>query len=438
MFCLFNSQLGRTANVYTLKKAADYAIQNNADILLAREKIREGEEKVSTALSSIYPRLDLSFNAYAKQDALAGNANVMFNGDLYNFYQGALIVTQPLYAGGAIAATWQGLQKDKAIQETQLKLVQRDVQLAVIKSFYGLLFEQHKVESAIKSEKIQQTLLATATRRFKNGAEQEFTVLQIKTALALLAPKISEAKNNVRIKAKEFSNVLGMQDAEAIEIVGSLGDDLDWEYFKVQNKQEVVERPELIEFSLKKERSKDTREATLAKHYPRLDLVGVWARSANRKSDLLDGDRGNFYGGVELSVPLFSGLSSFRERSMLSSQEAQLSIEERKLRDSFRLNRVQVSENLSSTHSMMDANRKALKQAEEALDVATRTYRLGTSTYVQVSEAQKNLTDAELAMDQARFNKVIQMAEYSVAFGWPLENFIAMIESSVKKEGSPQ
>ncbi len=50
--------------------------------------------------------------------------------------------------------------------------------------------------------------------------------------------------------------------------------------------------------------------ATMGDHYPKLDLFGTWGRAGSRKSDLSDSFSTKWSYGLQLSVPLFSGLSS--------------------------------------------------------------------------------------------------------------------------------
>jgi outer membrane protein TolC len=166
----------------------------------------------------------------------------------------------------------------------------------------------------------------------------------------------------------------------------------------------------------------------MAVHFPKLDAFARWGRNTFRRSDLLDSDATQTELGLELKVPLFSGLTSVFDRRILSHNEAILRIEERRLRDSFELERVRAEKNFRFALTQAQTYQLALRQAEESVRVANRTYRLGTSTYLQVSEAQKNLAEAEINFETAQFEVLQKVSDLYVAFGWPLEEWVDQLD----------
>jgi outer membrane protein len=392
----------------------------------SREKLRESESERSKASSVLFPSVDATLTAATRQDALTGNPT--FNGEVYNFYNLGISVTQPIYAGGALLAGRKLYDRSVHLNKIDVGLTERDLTLKALKAFYHVLLSERRMATQIRLQKIQSELLNTAQSRYRIGNEQALTVLQMKTNLLLLEPQVTAAQNQLRVAAAELASLTGKPNLVSMKLNGTL-EAPGWEEVAGRVPKENFERAELAKNLTAIEVAEARGDVSLAAHKPSLFASGTWGRGGTQKSDLTDNDASNWSVGLQLKVPLFSGLSSLHDRSIAASSVAQSRISERANRDQFALEQVRAEQELANAKSQVSSSTKALMKANEAVDVAARTYRLGTATYTQVSEAQRNLTNAEIAFEQAQFDQIEKMANYFVAFGWPLSPLIESLEA---------
>ncbi len=408
-----------------LAEAVTQAMSNNPELLQEREKEAQAQQTLYKAYGTLAPDLNLDLGLSQAKDALTGQAP-RFNGEWFNSYTARVEARSTLYGGGAILGTLASLKKSRDAARIQRQQKERQLRRQVLQNFYQLLLSERQLTNIRNRQLIQQELLKTAESRYRIGNEQALSVMQIKTGLLLLVPQVAAAENSIQLAANELGNVLGMTASEVLSISGSLRPPTS--VGVLPGARTPLQRLELELTRLELARIEDQRAVSMAVHFPKLDAFARWGRNTFRRSDLLDSDATQTELGLELKVPLFSGLTSVFDRRILSHNEAILRIEERRLRDSFELERVRAEKNFRFALTQAQTYQLALRQAEESVRVANRTYRLGTSTYLQVSDAQKNLAEAEINFETAQFEVLQKVSDLYVAFGWPLEEWVDQLD----------
>jgi outer membrane protein TolC len=193
-----------------------------------------------------------------------------------------------------------------------------------------------------------------------------------------------------------------------------------------------IERNELLIESLQA-----SKRLRLSVNFPSLYFNGSWGRNGTKKSALFDEDYTSWNMGLRLSIPIFSGLSSLYDRRAYSSLIAQSRIFEKKLIDQASLEQVRAEQEITNAITQVTSSEKALVQAKESVTVAERSYRLGTATYLQVSDTQQKLANADLSFSQAQFDLISKMCAYFNAFNFPLQPLVEALDASSKKPIEP-
>ncbi|NDD91191.1 TolC family protein [bacterium] len=120
---------------------------------------------------------------------------------------------------------------------------------------------------------------------------------------------------------------------------------------------------------------------------------------------------------ITVNIPLFSGLSSVHERRSYASQARQLALEEESLRQNLSLEQVKAREALQVARRKIDVSSKAQELAKSSLEEAKRNYRLATIDLLQFLQVQQSYSEAENALDQARFEYLQALAQSTKAMG---------------------
>lgn len=417
-------------SAFSLAEAVADALKGDPDILLTQEKISESEANRKRAYSEVFPKLNATLAANTKKDA-ASSAGALFGASSYNAYATTLELSQPVFTSGAVKSGIDFYSKDLRVREQDKLITERDLTLKTILSFYAVVLAQKQLETLEKLQGIQKSLLKTAEARYRIGNEQALSVLQMKTNLLLIAPQVTSAESNVRIRASELASLTQNFQVKALNINGNL-EAPAWENtikgLEPQSPKRLeIDRNEMVSESL--EANKSLR---LASNYPSLYLIGSLGRSGTKKSSLFESDSTAWTVGLKLSVPLFSGLSSVYDRRVYSSQIAQNRIVGKKLVDQGTLEQVRADQEMINALTQVGSSEKAVVQARESVSVAERSYRLGTATYLQVSDTQQKLANAELSYEQGQFDLIAKMGAYFVAYSFPLDPLVQAFDRASK------
>ena len=428
---LFQVQGGGAAVNLTLENAVQSATSKNPAAQTARERLIEGEQSYPITRALVLPTLTAQLDYNFRKDPL-NLGQPLFGGESYNFYSFGLKFMQPLYSGGGVSAGLSSSKKELEIRQREVSIADRDLTLRVLQSFYGVLIQQRRIETLERNLAFEKELASTAQVKYRQGTARLLELLSIKTQLALLEPNIERARGELKVRAAERAQLIGDPNVSELQVTATL-DPAPWDQVEAAAKADdrTPSIPELEKIKIAQEQAIDNKEMNLAKHFPQLRLVGTWGREAYVKADLLDSFSTRWTAGLSLEVPIFSGLSSIYERRKFASQIALLSIEEARLRDQFALSQIQARKDIELAKTVVAANREALKLANDAMKEARTTYRLGTSTYQQLFDAEQRQTEAEFQYDQARYEAIVSQARFFIASGWRLAPLVQLL--SVKR-----
>jgi outer membrane protein len=414
------------ADTLSLSSTVEKILASQPRLKLEKEKLNQVDAQQRAILASALPSLSSSITWTRKEDALSSQF-ALFNGESYNAYAGAIEANVPIYTGGKVSAARRAARKDETLQKISIEKTERDLTIEGIRLFHRVLLAQRSLETVERLRDIQQKLLNTAQRRYQVGNESKLSVLQIKTELALLAPQITQGRNELSILASELADLAGMDDLKELSIKGRLG---PWSFsLPIEKKAEA--RPEWRSLQLGLERVADERTVTLAKHFPQVSGFANLTRNGYEFSNLGDSDNTAWNAGIRITVPIFSGLESVYERRELRSREMQLEYQAQDMAKTLELNRVRAMQGFENARDVETASLIAFKQAQEAVAVAQKNYQIGTSDYQQVSETQKQLADADRSFARSQFQVLEAFTQCYVANGWNVSELPSTIEAAL-------
>ena len=411
----------------TLGKAVGLAMDRYPTVMEAREHVKEADAAISFVVSQVFPNISAQGNASYNKSA-ADNPLALFGAEPYNQYFVNLSFNQPIYQGGALWAGLMGARKEKQVQEMNLDLAQRDLTYSVLQSFYGILFQQRQLETFHDAEDVLKQTMTVSERYYHIGRTQLVDLLQIKTKYALLAAQIAKTENDLQTAAAHLAILLRENQARQLKVVGKL-QPVDRKVISnliLEKKRELTEirrsNTILSEFE-------DRREVAMSGDYPKLNLSGQWGRVDYAKSQLLDDNATQWTIGLNLTIPIFTGLSSFHQKAILASQEAELQFQQQGLFDQLSFNQVQVEKNLDAAQAVLVSTQQASEFATQSLKEAQKDYKLQRISSLQFQTSQSDFLTAKTAYNQAVFDNITALANYFVSTGIPLSELVTLLES---------
>ncbi|MBS1959132.1 MAG: TolC family protein [Bdellovibrionales bacterium] len=412
---------------FTVHSAVTYALEHNLDVQAAREKLNETDAISSAAVSDLFPTIALTANGNYRKDS-ATNPLALFGAEPYNQYFAGLTLSQPLYAGGALWGAIDSTKSANQIAEANYQIAVRDLTINVIQAFYSVILAEKNVAILDENRQIDEDLVKTINTYHRLGRSQLLDVLQVKTQLAMLVPKIAQARNQVKIAGIQLATILGYRGAPEISVSGDLIEP-DRKKFEAAFTGETQRHWENERSSHQLDAVDANRSLLLSKDLPALSLLGTYGRSSYVKTDLLDSSATTWALTLQLSVPIFSGLSSIHERNALASQQKQAEIQKENTEDQSTLTQAQTQKEIDLAQETLVSTKEAFDIAQKAINEAKRQFRLGLTNLINYLQAEQSFLDAETIYYQAKFNYLVALFKYGAARGYSPQKLLAKMEN---------
>jgi outer membrane protein TolC len=431
-FWSIKSAYGNESSTLTIASSVQQALDKNPDVLTARELLNQTDANFRLAIAKVFPTIAAQVQgSYEKNSPLLA-PNVIFGGDPYNQYQVDLTLNQPLYDGGAILAGYHFSKKDREIKQYAVEVQERTTTESVIESFYTILLNQRLREIYKQNYALDKEILGITQRYYKIGRAQKIDLLQVQTQTALIPPLISTAEVAMETAASQLATLLRDLNVQHLHVTGSLvAPDPKWVKGMLANR--MTQLPEVSEIRMQVDQFGDTRDIQMAPFMPQLGLVGQVGRTAYSKTDLLDNNATNWTLGLQLSIPIFEGLTSVYTRQSLASQQKQLEYSETKTADTVSANQIQTEKNLKVAEDTLRSTEEAAKYGRESLVEAQKDWRIAIISYTQYQTSEQAYLTAEIGYYQAKYAYVVAIALYFEAVGVPIHYLVDHLDQLSRK-----
>jgi outer membrane protein len=415
---------GMSTDAITIQDAVQRSMLQNPALKNLREKVTEANGNLGLAIAQIFPSLSATgVMDYEKDPANVQSA--LFGGNAYNNYNVGLKLSQPLFDGGAILGGFGAAKKQILINGFALQQSERDTTLTVITDFYGTLYNRRLLDTLRRTEAAITESVKTTDRFYKNGRSQLTDLLQIKTTLALLQPQITAAQAAILTTASHLNYDLGTENQRDLVLTSNF----------ITPPPEMIHarvaqarlRPEIESIHTQLDQFADTRTVQMAVNYPNLSAFGTFGRAAYTKSDLFNDYSNQWTLGLQLAIPLFTGLSSYRQREVLASQEAELHFQQDDLNNQMNYNEVNTEQLFESAISVLKSSEEAFKLADAALIESQKNYRLQTINMLTLVTIEQNYLAASSSFDNAKYQYILAAGNLFVARGIPMSDLVAML-----------
>jgi outer membrane protein len=287
--------------------------------------------------------------------------------------------------------------------------------LGVDVSYFSAIEAQAVLRVAQQTLDTRQTLLdqitALATNKIKSELDVSFARVEVQQGRLI----VERAQNDADSTMATLSTALGYSEfhqfhlTEQTSTTNTVTTDIEG---LVQTA--LSRRPELL--SLRYDRdaasrfAKSQRDARL----PTINAVGMAGTAAWRDPELPP----NYaVGGVQLSFPLFAGgyyVAKQREAELKAEADEEMlrNVENNVIRD------VRIAWlNVSDALEQLKTTEELAENASESFTLAQARYQSGLSSIVELSDAQLNLTSAQISEANARYNVLIQQANLDYQTG---------------------
>lgn len=401
----------------TMDEAINLALEKNSELKIAKMEVEKSEQKLREARSGLFPKLDLSgqYQRYINKPVIFLPPGSPFGPTLEigsdNSYTAAAQLSLPLFALPLYEGI--GLASDAlAIAEQNYLSVKNKIVGDVKKSFLAVILTR-------ETKDVMQQSLKNAEDNFENikrlnaaGTLSDYDVLRAEVQVENLKPVVLQMENNYKLSLEALKVTIGLDANQNIDVVGDMEFD---ESYKLPTEQEIIE--ELLQNNpqlaiLEKQVQLNDRNVSLeqAAYFPSLAGFGNYQYQTQANDFKFSDYRWvkTFVLGLQLQVPIFNG---FKTQSRVSQAEIGLNQaveQKRNLTEAIKTQALSVLYRVQQALIRIQGQNKTVRTAQEGYEIAKRRLENNVGTQLEVN-------DAELALRQAKLNRLQAIYDFKVA-----------------------
>lgn len=439
----------------SLAEALDRSIQRSEEVRIAQAQVDRARAQVGSARSNLLPQVNtqLGYTRTLRSvfqgggfeipdslrfdpDSTASTAerlryleqntpNAAFEalGGLFSglpfgqehTWNASATLQQALFAPAAVSGVQLARRAAEAARASYEEAVS-DVTLQVTEAYLGAALAEQTAEIVAASVELAAAHLEQVRLQFDAGTASELDVLRAEVELENLRPQLAQANNGRDLAVANLKRLVNIPAETEVRLTtpltgpGALAvGDVDLptleEAASVLQARASV-RAARANVAMMEEQADIARSAFL----PAVYLQGNMARQAFPSGFLPGGNdwRDDWNVGFAVSWPLFQGMRRKAEVDAANAQVRQAELQAAQLEEGVRLEYDRALRELERARLQLEAAGTTVSQAQRVYDLTELRYREGLATQLDVS-------DARLALQQARLNEVTAYHDYQLA-----------------------
>jgi outer membrane protein len=386
----------------TLAEAQRQAVQNNPQFSSAKNTAAAANQVPNQYRANLLPNLSGNLTSVGADNGSRIAAGGLNNPVVYSRVGSGLTVSQLVTDFGR-TNNLIGMAKSQAAAQGQAAEATRaDILLATSSAYFSVLNAQSVLKVVEETIKARQTVVDQVTAlveeaKTKSTLDLSFANVNLSGAKLLQV----QAQNDLQAAEARLAQAMGLPGQTTFDLAeepvpGAMPDRIqDLLDTAIQN------RPELKDLRFQQNAAERLVKAEHDLFFPTVGVLGT-AGFAPAGEPQIPGRYGAI--GLNVSIPIFNG-GLFRSRQSEAELKAKAAadnltdLQNRVIRD------VRIAWlNATTAHDRMALTRQLVEQAKLAMDLAQSRYDVGLATIVEITQAQLNVTSAEIADTTARYD----------------------------------
>jgi outer membrane protein TolC len=398
----------------SLADALNTALLQNATILKAKNDLEASQGLVIQTRAVALPQVTASGN-YKATDPAAVESFGAIDQPVENWSTG-IKIEQIIYDGGRNIAALKSAGTTKKQSLAIYQTAVADTLLQVRLAYYSVLLAAQQIVVREASVKLLEKEREDQQHRLEAGTVPKFNLLRAEVAVANERPALIQARNSYRISKNNLANLLGYDlPRETWENIPlNLTDGFSTTKLDVN-------LPDMIQQALHKRTELEALRRTV--ELQKLNVVNArsgyqpvisvfagydWFNARFTPPVTLDHDIHGWNAGAQLQWSIFDGAATYgkvkQAKAQLEKSKTELADQQRQIELGVRT----AYSDLIQARETLDSQAKVQEQADEALREANARAEAGTST-------QLDILNAETALTQARTTQISAEHDYSAA-----------------------
>ncbi len=421
------------AQNYSLDDCVNIALKNKKTILSASLEISSAKKGLIGSYSSLLPSLNFNTNSsrtnFPEQISISridlnletiSFDTVYRKTSYYESFSSGLSLNQTIYNGGRNFNQIEQARLSLDIASLNKRSTEIEVIQNVINAYYNLLKAQKLYDVATKNLEMSQQQVDLVEQQFNLGVVRKTDFLKAKVAEGQAKVDLLNNKTSLANSRRVLFNDMGLQDFGQ-SIIAS---DKNWTPPIIPSSSELLKQlkeknPNTLLYKKQTQIKKNNYE--LIKGLRKPSIVSSFNYSANAQyfNQMADAFKDDWSLGMNLSlsIPIYTGNSL-----SMQQQQAKISINQAEyvyinLINDFKVQIELIRESIENYSEIIPLNEAVVSSAEEDLKLVRERYSLGSSTILEVLDAQISLFRSNTTLINTIHNARIQEANLKALIG---------------------
>ncbi len=410
--------------VLTINDAVNKAMQNSAQIQAAEARRESARSQVKSANAGFLPSLSLEAQAGTLRDrsTVPGEAEAPLVPRDRNEYRANLLLKQNLFAGFRDIETLHKRKMAEQLRDLELEQMRSQIMVDVVRLYFAIQLAKIRLAATLETQQLREKQLKQVRDRARVGRATDLEVTEAQYAFEAEKPEIHLLKAEIETKTFQLIRLMGLKLDASLTLKDSL--DTIQGFLGDKNvslpelyKQALTNNPDLkIKATAQEELTAEYR-IQKARHLPELNIELRAGTSAFRQNEFGEPSSETYSGMLVLSVPLFSGFSSFSDRHSYEKSLMALKADESHKREDLFVALNQAFRQWHTAKSRIMAEQTNNKLADKTVSQAESLYRAGRATLQQVLDAYSKRLQAKRALAEAKYEQIVAHTDLLVLTG---------------------
>ncbi len=402
----------------TLAQAEALAIQNHPQVQAAQNEVNYSNQQIVESRAAFYPDVTGDLTGSQGNNLARIGAGDLSASRLFNRFGQGVVIHQLITDSGRTSnlVSSSRLQAQATAQTAQA--TRYDVLLQVNRSYFDVLHAQAVVKVAEQTVSARQLLSDQVTELARNSLKSQLDVSFAEVNVSQAKLLLVRAQDSVQQALAELGRAMGSDQPANYQLADEplpSGPPATPQDF---NAQALGNRPELASLRFSRDASYKFADAEKDLSRPTVSLIAVGGFLPFINAPASGPVPAEYEGvGANVSIPLFNGhlFSARREAAVQRAMESDQRLRDQQQRISRDVRVAWASTN--DAFQRIDVTAQFLRQAALALDLAQGRYTLGLSSIVELTQAQLNLTEAEIENLNAKYDYQTQYSALQYTIG---------------------
>ena len=413
---------------YSLENCITIALEQKKTLLSSTLGVTHATKGLKGSLSNILPSIQAtsSFGKshFPEMESVSLNFETLSLDTIklnhVDNYSTGISLTQNLYNGGQSRNQINQAKIVLDIAELNERSMRIMVIQNVIKSYYGLLQVQKLLDVSVKNLEMSNQQVTFVKKQFDLGLIKKTDLLKAEVAQGQARIDLLNLKTDLQNARRILFNDMGLQDFGQ-EITAT---DDEWVIPNIPSSGDLLKQLENKNPSLLVAEAQKKLDLISYKIIKGIRLPSIYTSlnySANGETTqkLIEAIDDNWSFGINLyvSLPLYSGNSLTIQQQQAKIKTMQSDYAYITLLNDLRVQAELIRETLTNFSEIIPINRSVVESAEEDLKLVRERYSLGSTTILEVLDAQISLIRSNTNLITVVHNAKIQEANLKALLG---------------------